>query len=855
MNTLDPIDGRSQSRRIHRGAARGALPMAFAVFAIGLGGVGAAAPSDDAPTGNSPILRFELPDGDASGAASRAVAETAPGVVLRGLDARWQLLVSAQQDDQLRDVTRQAAFSVDPAGIVDVSNSGYMSPVHNGRARVTARWEGASVTIEVEVTQADTLQSVNFPLQVEPIFTKFGCNGGGCHGKASGQGGFKLSLLGFEPRADYNRLVLESRGRRLFPAAPSRSLLLLKAAGQVPHGGGVRLDPDSHEYRILARWIEGGMPFGGSQDPVVTGIEIVPDRRSLPPGAEQQLTVVAYYSDGHVEDITRTAQYESNNTDLAEVDARGLVHLRTANGDVAVMARYQGHVDACRFAIPLSVDPTQFAWPPERNLVDRLVFAKLRALRMPPASQCDDGAFIRRATLNLAGRLPTLEETQQFLDDDDPLKFDRLIDRLLQSTDHAEYFAKKWSAILRNRRSSSGDQLGTYALYEWLRDRIHENLPYDQFVRELLTASGSLDINPAAVWLRQVRTTEERLEDAAQLFLGQRLQCAKCHHHPYEKWSQRDYYQMAAFFSTTSGMEDAIPEEPRYVSRVARATSRHPKTGEVLMPAGLDAPAIELAVDRDPRSVLADWVTAPDNPFFARMLVNRYWKHLFGVGIVDPEDDLRVTNPPTNPELLDGLADYFVAHKFDTRELLRLICTSTVYRLDSVGNAYNLSDRTAFSRYYPQRLPAEVLLDAIDAVLWTDTDFAGLPQGTRAVALPDTAFGSYFLEVFGEPDSATACECERSSDVTLAQTLHLMNSKDIYSKLTHDAARPAAMATSSDSIPDQLRELYLTALSRLPNREEVAAATEFLESKQRSRAAYEDLVWAIINCKEFLFNH
>ncbi|RMF40705.1 MAG: DUF1553 domain-containing protein [Planctomycetota bacterium] len=800
-------------------------------------------------------LRFEIPvlASDQSGETDQGVPPAA--IRLRGLDARWQLLVTAERDGQTCDVTRQAAYRVHPPGIVEVSPAGYLAPVRNGRATVTARWQGAVAEVEVEVTDADALQPVNFPLQVEPIFTKFGCNGGGCHGKASGQGGFKLSLLGFEPLVDYERLVLESRGRRLFPAAPSQSLLLLKATGQVPHGGGARIAPDSHEYRLLVRWIAGGMPFGGSDDPVVTGIDIIPDRRSLPPGAEQQLAVIAHYSDGHIEDITRTAQYESNNTDLAEVDPAGLVRLRDAHGDVAVMARYQGQVAVTRFAIPLSVDPSQFAWPAERNLVDRLVFAKLRALRMPPAAECDDGTFIRRVTLDLAGRLPTPEETQQFLTDTDPGKIDALVDRLLRSTEHAEYFAKKWSAILRNRRVAAGDQLGTYALYEWLRDRIHENMPYDSFARELLTATGSPDINPAAVWLRQVRSTEERLEDAAQLFLGQRLQCAKCHHHPYEKWSQRDYYQMAAFFSTTSRLEDEIPEEPRYVSRVARATSRHPKTGETLLPAGLDAPPVDLPTDRDPRAALADWITGPNNPFFARMLVNRYWKHLFGVGIVDPEDDMRVTNPPTNPELLDGLADYLVSHGFDTRELLRLICTSTVYRLDSVGNDYNMSDRTAFSRYYPQRLPAEVLLDAVDAVLWTHTDFTGLPPGTRAVSLPDTAFGSYFLEVFGEPDSATACECERSGEVTLAQTLHLMNSKDMYTKLTRDDARPAAMAASSDPVPDQLRQLYVAAFCRLPTADELAAAADYLESKQRSREAYEDLVWAIINSKEFLFNH
>ncbi|GIW97807.1 MAG: S-layer protein [Pirellulaceae bacterium] len=773
---------------------------------------------------------------------------------LRGRDARWQLLVTHYHLGQAHDVTTAARYHVESPQVVEVLPDGLLVPRGNGTTTVEVHWQGLRAAVQVEVTEMEVTLPVHFALQVEPIFTKHGCNGGGCHGKSAGQAGFKLSLLGFDALEDYRHLVVESRGRRLFPAAPEQSLLLLKATGEVPHGGGARFGRDSHEYRLLVRWIAAGMPFGADDAPVVTGIEVLPKTRQLDAESRQQLSVVAHYSDGSVEDITRMAQYESNNTDLAEVDARGVVQLRRLPGDVAVMARYQGHVAVARFTIPLGIDLADWDWPTHRSWIDELVFAKLRQLGLPPSRECDDGSFIRRVTLDLTGRLPTAEETEAFLQSRSPDKVEQLVDRLLQSVEHAEFFAQKWSAILRNRREDAGDQLGAFLFYEWLRDQIHANRPYDAMVRDLLTASGSLDINPPVVWWRQVDSTEERVEDAAQLFLGQRLQCAKCHHHPFEKWSQQDYFQFAAFFTTTTRLPGPTPDDPRYVTRVAGAISRHPKSGQALLPAGLEGGAMRLADDEDARVRLAAWMTSPQNRFFARSLVNRYWKHLFGVGFVEPEDDLRVTNPATNPALLEALADYFVDQGYDCRQLLRAICTSTVYRLDSVGNPHNLSDRTAYSRYYPKRLPAEVLLDAVDQVLGTHSEFAGLPIGSRAVSLPDTSFESYFLQVFGKPDSVTACECERSSDVNLAQTLHLMNSREIHLKLTDPHARPALMAAAGQP-REQVEKLYLAAYSRHPNDEEWRAAWEYLKSKEFTATAYEDLVWAIINSKEFLFNH
>ncbi|MEX1042933.1 MAG: DUF1549 and DUF1553 domain-containing protein [Pirellulaceae bacterium] len=779
------------------------------------------------------------------------------GLTLRGGDARMQLIVTAKTGDQHRDATRDVQFRIEPP-IADVDSGGYVRPLENGTATITAVLGEVTTQTQLEVSGLDIVQPVNFPHQVVPIFTKLGCNGGGCHGKAAGQAGFRLSLLGFEPREDYEHLVNESRGRRLFPAAPTQSLLLQKATNQSPHGGGQRMDVDSYEYRVIQRWIATGMPYGSDSDPIVTGIEVIPPQRRLDRAAVQQISVVASYSDGSSEDVTRTAQFESNNKDLADVDVQGLVTLGNQPGDVAVMTRYLGQVAVFRSSIPLGVElaESDLQWPPARNVVDEHVFAKLKTLGIPPSPLADDATFIRRVTLDICGRLPTIEESQAFLASTSDDKHVELVDRLLDSTDYAEHFAKKWSMILRNRRTAPGRQAGTFAFHHWLRDSFHENKPYDQLVRELLTASGSVETNPPVAWFREVANTESRVEDAAQLFLGQRIQCARCHHHPFEKWSQADYYHMSAFFSKVTQKEGATPDQPLLVSRIGGAAARHPKSGETLKPAGLDAEPLDLAATDDPRESLVDWMADPENPFFARSLANRYWKHFLATGLVEPEDDMRVTNPATNPELLDGLAQHLIDSAFDMKSLVRLICTSSTYRLSSEANEHNLDDRHSYSRYYPKRLPAEILLDAINQVTLTETSFGGMPSGTRAVSLPDTGFASYFLDVFGRPDATTACECERSPEATLAQSLHLLNSKEVQGKLSADIGRPATMASGSQSPKELLHSLYLAALSRHPTPQELDTAVTYVEARaDRPREAYEDLVWAIINSKEFLFNH
>ncbi|HVU89934.1 MAG TPA: DUF1549 domain-containing protein [Pirellulales bacterium] len=789
------------------------------------------------------------------GPATELTFSTGNNLLLRGRDAQRQLALTAKYaGGQSRDVSRQVTYTTVPAGIVQVDSTGLATPLADGQAKIIAQAGGVQATADVTVDHFVDDPQINFPNQIVPIFTKLGCNSGGCHGKASGQNGFKLSLLGFEPGEDYEHLVMEARGRRLFPAAPDRSLLLTKPINAIPHGGGQRLDHDSLEYRLLKRWISQGMPYGKDTDPKVASIEVLPAHAVMTRSGEQQIAVLAHYTDGTIEDVTRLAQFDPNDGEMAEVSAQGLVKTLDLTGDVAIMARYQGHVGVFRANIPLgaSVD----GLPPAKNLVDDAVFAKLKTLGVPPSPVCDDATFLRRVSVDIAGRLPTLDEARAFLADPDPAKRDRAIDRLLDSAEYADYFANKWTAVLRNRRQNPNYMRGTYAFHDWIRESLYTNKPYDQFVRDILTASGDVGENPPVAWYREVKDTNQQVEDAAQLFLGLRIQCARCHHHPFEAWSQRDYYGFSAFFAQVARKPGDAPDEFRIYSKRGLARATNPKTNESLAPTGLGAKPSEVSAERDPREALVDWMADPQNPFFARSLVNRYWKHFFSRGIVDPEDDMRVTNPASNPALLDALASHFVSSRFDLKELVRTICRSNVYQLSALPNDYNLNDKQNFSRYYPKRLTAEVLLDALDGVTAAPSSFAGLPAGTKAVQIPDTGVNSYFLTVFGKPEAASACECERSQEANLAQSLHLLNSSEVQGKLASGTGRAARLAAdTSRGDEDKVRELYLCVYAREPASDELAIATGHIAKNENKQQAYEDILWALVNTKEFLFNH
>ena len=787
--------------------------------------------------------------------------------LLVGPEARQQLVVTAGfSSGRLQDYTHRVSYQAEPGGVVQVDESGWITPLGNGGVDITARSpDGLAASQRIRVQDVSRPRRVNFPNEIVPIFTKLGCNSGACHGKSSGQNGFRLSLLGFEPQEDYEHLVKESRGRRLFPAAPSQSLVLAKATADLPHGGGLLIERGSRDFTLLHRWIAQGMPYGEPDDPTLARIAVFPRQRVMDPNQEQQLLVLAHYSDGSIQDVTRIVHYEPSEAAMAKVSPAGLVQVEEITGDLAVMLRFQDRVDVFRATVPLGATVEELPVP--RNFIDELVFQKLQTLGLPPAEGCDDQTFMRRTAVHIAGRLPRLNETRAFLDDPDPDKREKWIDSLLAGPGYADYFANKWSSILRNKRRRYYAR-GNYVFHDWIRRSLNANKPYDQFSREIVTASGEMGRNPPVAWYREASDTTQQVEDTAQIFLGIRLQCARCHHHPLEKWSQSDYYGFAAFFSRVSRKKGFQPGEETIFHERGTAVATDPKTKRPLKPTPLGGSALRLTPDQDPRKALADWMTARDNPFFARMVVNRYWKHFFGRGLVEPEDDMRLTNPASHPELLEALANHFIDSGYDLKELIRTICRSRIYQLSSQPNLHNRSDDRNFSRHYPRRLPAEVLLDAIDQIAGTETVFPGQPSGTRAVQLPDDSFNSeaYFLPLFGRPDNTSACECERTEDANLAQSLHLLNSPHIQEKLTAGKARAALLAGDPErSHQDKIRELYHRAYARDPDQDELAVAYQHIEGKEKSatgegaetgrRQAYEDILWALINTKEFLFNH
>ena len=781
----------------------------------------------------------------------------ASSFTLAGRDSRQQLIVTGvlAGNGQLRDLTRQVHYSAEPAGAVVVDEAGQVWPQADGKATITAQLsDGPKASITANVVHFTSDPPVNFPNQIVPIFTKLGCNAGGCHGKMSGQNGFRLSLLGFEPSEDYEHLVKEGRGRRLSPAAPDSSLILQKAAGLIPHGGGQRMEVDSVPYKLLRRWIAQGMPYGKPDDPVVSSIEVIPSVRTLRPAAQQQLICLAHYSDGSVEDVTLMTKFEPNDTEMAEVSPTGLVTARDLPGTVAIMARYQGQVAVFRAALPLGA-PVD-GMPATKNFIDEAVFKQLKTLGIPASEVCDDATFVRRTSIDIAGRLPTAEETQRFLTDADANKRAHWIDTLLASDSYADYFATKWTSVLRNKRVMPSYEHGDFLFHDWIRQSLYENKPYDQFARDILTASGEVSENPPVAWYREAAEPTQEMEDTAQLFLGMRIQCAHCHHHPFERWSQNDYFGFDAFFSRVGKKSGLAKSEFRVYHRRGLASAENIRTHEQVPPAPLGGKPVVLSPDQDPRQALVDWMVEADNPFFAPALANRYWKHFFGRGLVEPEDDMRATNPASNPELLAALAKHIIANKFDLKDLVRTICNSQVYQLSAVPNKFNAGDRQSYSHYYPKRLTAEVLLDAVDQVTVAPTKFNGMPMGTRAVELPDSGFNSYFLTVFGRPEGSSACECERSNDANLAQSLHLLNSVDVQQKVAAGIGRAAALANDKQHTQAQkIDQIYLEFYSRHPAPEETAVSLDHLARTKNDRAAFEDILWALVNTKEFLFNH
>jgi hypothetical protein len=791
-------------------------------------------------------------------------------IALKGGDSSQQLIVTATlKDGRLYDLTGDVQYEA-AAKMIRISTSGRVMPLASGKTEIRARFGDhlASVPVSTEAIEQDL--PINFGNQVVPVFTKLGCNSGGCHGKASGQNGFHLSLLGFEPEVDYNALVKEARGRRVAPSAPDRSLLLEKITGRVAHGGGKRAEPDSDEYKLIRRWIASGLPFGNSDDPTVKSISIYPEQRILRRNGHQQLSVLAHYSDGSVEDITRRAQYESNDQEVALVDGTGLVTTLNLNGEAAVMARYAGNVIVFRAVVPLEGKTPAYDWKPN-TIVDRYSQKKWQELNIMPSELCSDEQFVRRVYLDVTGTLPTPADVHEFLADRRADKRDHLVDRLVDTPEYGYYFANKWADILRIKRGNNNQQgqtraYGTFVFHGWVREAMTQDKPYDEFARDILTAVGDETRVPAVVWYKDIQRADEYADNLAQVFLGTRIQCAQCHHHPYEKWSQDDYWGLAAYFGRVNRKNVQVRgqqnnnQNQRFVlftRQTGNVVNKRTNRPAVMKP--LDGEPVVQDRDLDPRHQLVDWMVDPKNPFFAKAVVNRYWAHFFGRGIVDPIDDMRVTNPPSNPELLDAVAKDFIDHKFSLKHLVKTICKSRTYQLSATPNDFNKFDRQSYARYYPKRMTAEVLFDAVSQVTDSPTRFGGLPTDkhapNRAIMLPDESFQSYFLDVFGRPQRLSACECERVSEANLAQVLHLINSDEVQGKISRVGGRVDQIVKDARPDAEKVEEMFVWAVGHKPSKEKLELALAHIEKDAKNKKlAYEDILWALINSKEFYFN-
>ncbi len=804
--------------------------------------------------------------------------------------APHRVVVTATDKDGF-ELPAPAKFSTDNPAVATVSTDGRVRPLAAGSATVTAKFSGKSASVKVTVlpnARAGDLQSpsvasstavatngperrlqvagtaapqLSFVNDVLPILSKAGCNTGSCHAKAEGQNGFKLTIFAYDPRADYLSIIKGARGRRVFPAFPEESLLLKKSTLTVPHDGGLRIERDSEEFRTLASWIAQGMPFARTNEPALTGIEVFPKERRYRREARQPLLIQARYSDGAVRDVTELAEYLSNEKSLATVDDTGVVSVGKFSGEGAIVARFLGRVAVSTVMVPSDrvLPESAYATLPVRNDIDRLVHARLQKLGFLPSGDCTDAEFLRRAALDTTGTLPTAEEALAFLEDKSLDKRAKLVDRLLEQPAWADLWAVKWGDLVRGNPSRVGVK-PVFLMDEWLRDSFRQNKPYDQFVRELLTAQGSTHKTGPPALFRDKRTPEDASGFVSQVFLGVRLECAKCHHHPSEKWDQKDYYQFAAFFSGTrrkgQGISAPISGEPEYIWATSSVAMKHPVTGEDLKPRAPDGPEAVIATDRDPRAVLVDWMVQPENPLFARAAVNRVWNAFFGRGIVDPVDDFRASNPPTNEPLLDWLAKDFVAHKFDLKHLMRTILNSATYQQSSAANETNAGDTKNFSRSYRRRLPAEVLLDAVNQAAGTRDSFTGLPEGSRALQTWNHKLDSEFMDAFGRPNSSAECPCERDAKPSMVQALHMMNSTKLNTKVTSSEGRARLLAAGKLTEEQIVADLYLAALNRKPTDEEKSIALKAFTAKDATRqSATEDILWALLNSAEFVFNH
>ena len=771
-------------------------------------------------------------------------------VQLTGRDRQQQLVVTGVlADESVVDLTRAASITVEDSSIANVAEAMLIGR-SEGETRIHISAGDVQATVPLTVSNFSRYPPVHFESDILPLLSKLGCNSGGCHGKQSGQNGFRLSVFGFDPQADYDALVKEGRGRRIFPGAVTRSQVYAKAVGLTAHGGGQRMAADSQDAELLREWLRQGAPWGSDDAPKVTSIAVQPRLRVMSPRSQQQLRVVATYSDGHTRDVTRAAAFMTNEAVIADCDDNGLVETGKVAGEAAITISYLGFVDVGRVVIPQpgAGTPERPEWFATSNSIDDLVWAKLEQLRIAPSELCDDATFLRRVMAKTTGTLPTADQVREFLAEPSADKRNQAIDHALESEEFVSYWTQRWSDILMVNSESLGGR-GAYAFHRWIRRQIQDNRPYDQWVQELLVASGNSGQFGPANFYRSQRTPEDVTKAISQAFLGVRMDCAQCHHHPFEKWGQDDFYGLAGYFNGMTRQKLDENRELIYhsghkaisVPVVNRPVKTRPLAGE---PTTADE-------QTDPRPELADWVTSPSNPYFARLAANRIWKHLMGRGLVEPEDDFRETNPPTNPALLDHLATTLTEGDFDLKALMRHVLASNTFQLSSEATESNFADDQAYSHYLVRRLPAEVVLDAICQVTGSPERYAGHPPGTRAIELWDNQLPSYFLDTFGRSLRESPCECGSSGAPTMAQALHLLNAPEIEVKIQASDGRVAEWEESNFDVNQLIEEISLATVNRPPTAKERATGAQLLRASRRQ--GIEDFLWVMLNSYDFLF--
>lgn len=767
-------------------------------------------------------------------------------------DVQRVIVMVEMTDGSTLDVTGEAQLSTSEDACVALSDAAKIEAKHSGSSKIQATWRGLQassvVTVESDVTQ----RPLRFRNDVLPVLTLAGCNAGKCHGSASGKDGFRLSLYGFDPEGDYYRLTRELSGRRINVASPDSCLLINKATGEVPHTGGICVDVGSPEYSTLVSWIASGARPDPDDVAKPVGIEVFPPKAVMSrPGLGQSLVVLANYDDGSQRDVSELAVYISNNDAVATVSPSGQL-AATGPGSGFVMARFDQFTAGTAIVVRSGKDFPDFRFEPH-NFIDELTAARWRDLHVLPSPVCDDETFLRRVYLDMTGLLPTLQQRQAFLQDKSITKRQDLVRYLVEQDAFLDMWTMQLAELLQIRSANGLSSKGLQLYDDWLREQVHAGVTVDELLRQLIPASGSTFENPATAYYQTETTPQLLAENIAQAFLGTRIQCAQCHNHPFDRWTMDDYYGFASFVSQVGYKQARDPREIT-VYNLGEGHLQHPVEGREVRPKFLGGDFADISPGEDLRKNLADWLTSSDNRSFANNIANVLWAHFLGTGIVDPVDDVRVSNPPSNPLLLDALGAKLVEYDFDVRKLAIDICSSKTYQLDTQGTAWNEWDDRNFSHARIRRLRAEILLDCINQVTGMSDDLAGLPLGGRAIEIPGGDSNNYFLETFGRASRETPCSCEVSTSPTLSQALHLLNGENTSGKIA-EGDRIGSWLSRGQTPLEVAESIYLTCLTRVPTRVEREAFSSRLASSTDPQQELVDLFWAVLNSNEFIFNH